>query len=168
VDVKANGSGDVVTIQEAFDLIPENTLYHTVDEGGAWFKDNLIVPLPKDIEHQTGAKHLSLVKEAVRIIHEEFDTDLTIESVAERLYYTASYVSTIFRKQMNVPFGTYLAQYRHQAALKWLQESKMPVKEIAERLRYNNSQNFIRTFRKMENISPGKYREQERGKFPLR
>jgi AraC-like DNA-binding protein len=39
----------------------------------------------------------------------------------------------------------------------------MPIKEIAEKLRYNNSQNFIRSFRKLENVSPGKYREQERG-----
>jgi AraC-like DNA-binding protein len=35
----------------------------------------------------------------------------------------------------------------------------MPVKEIAAKLRYNNSQNFIRSFRKIEGMTPGQYRE---------
>ncbi|MFD1904159.1 AraC family transcriptional regulator [Paenibacillus rhizoplanae] len=35
----------------------------------------------------------------------------------------------------------------------------MPVKDIASRLRYNNSQNFIRSFRKQEGMTPGQYRD---------
>ncbi|MNR68487.1 DNA-binding transcriptional regulator AraC [compost metagenome] len=44
-------------------------------------------------------------------------------------------------------------------AKKWLEETDMPVKDIAARLRYNNSQNFIRSFRKQEGMTPGQYRE---------
>lgn len=35
----------------------------------------------------------------------------------------------------------------------------MKVAEIADKLQYNIAQNFIRYFRKMENITPGQYRE---------
>jgi AraC-like DNA-binding protein len=44
-------------------------------------------------------------------------------------------------------------------AVKWLAETDMSVKEISERLHYNNSQNFIRSFRKTEGITPGEYRK---------
>ncbi|MNN90450.1 DNA-binding transcriptional regulator AraC [compost metagenome] len=56
-------------------------------------------------------------------------------------------------------FAAYLARYRHQIALQWLKETDMPVKDIAARLQYNNPQNFIRSFRKLEGVSPGKYRD---------
>ncbi|MNJ03635.1 DNA-binding transcriptional regulator AraC [compost metagenome] len=49
--------------------------------------------------------------------------------------------------------------YRFKMAKKWLEETDMPVKDIAARLRYNNSQNFIRSFRKQEGMTPGQYRE---------
>jgi len=44
-------------------------------------------------------------------------------------------------------------------AKKWLEETDMPIKDIAAKLRYNNSQNFIRSFRKQEGMTPGQYRE---------
>jgi AraC-like DNA-binding protein len=130
-----------------------------LQEGAGWFLDKLIVPLMEGIEEHTETRHLQIAKELVRIIHEEFDTDLTIESCADRLHYNASYLGTIFRKSMDISFSMYLAQHRHQVALKWLKETDMSIKDISERLRYNNAQNMIRSFRKVEGVTPGKYRE---------
>ena len=47
-------------------------------------------------------------------------------------------------------FSEYLSQYRFKMFKKWLVETDMPIKDIAEKLSYNNSQNFIRSFRKLE------------------
>jgi AraC-like DNA-binding protein len=128
-------------------------------EAQDWFLHKLILPLMNGIEEHTETRHLMIAKELVRIIHEEFDTDLTIEACADRLHYNASYLGTIFRKSMDISFSMYLAQYRHQVALRWLKETDMSIKDISEKLRYNNAQNMIRSFRKVEGITPGKYRE---------
>ncbi|MCS7460851.1 helix-turn-helix domain-containing protein [Paenibacillus doosanensis] len=132
------------------------------ESGEAWFMEQLIEPVIAGIEGQTEVRHRVLVKQMVEMVHAEFDTDLTIDTCADRLHYNASYLGTLFRKSMDVAFSVYLAQYRHHIALAWLKETDMPVKEIAERLRYNNSQNFIRSFRKTEGVSPGKFRESAR------
>jgi AraC-like DNA-binding protein len=63
---------------------------------------------------------------------------------------------------MNISFSEYVSSYRHHMAKNWLAETEMPVKEISEKLKYKNSQNFIRSFKKLEGITPGKYREQKR------
>lgn len=128
-------------------------------DGERWIQERLIGPILDRLEERTELRHLHLTRELTQIIHNEFETDLSIESCAERLHYNASYLSTIFRKSMKVPFSTYLAQYRHQMAKRWLIETDWSIKDIAERLRYNNSQNFIRSFRKQEDVPPGKYRE---------
>lgn len=124
-----------------------------------WFYSRLLEPVMEAMEEQTEARHLAIAKDMVRMVHEEFDTDLTLEACAERLHYNADYAGAIFRKAMNMPFSAYLAQHRHQTAIRWLKETTMPIKDIAEKLCYNNSQNFIRSFRKLEGVSPGKYRE---------
>lgn len=47
-------------------------------------------------------------------------------------------------------------------AKSWLAETDMAVKDIAEKLKYKNSQNFIRSFKKLEGITPGNYRQQKK------
>ncbi len=132
-------------------------------DGERWLLQMLVEPILAGIEERTENRHLQVSRELVQIIHNEFETDLSIELCAERLHYNPSYLSTVFRKSMNVPFSTYLAQHRLQVAKKWLVETDMSVKEISERLRYNNPQNFIRSFRKQEGVPPGKYRELQTG-----
>ncbi|MGA3882047.1 helix-turn-helix domain-containing protein, partial [Bacillus pumilus] len=57
----------------------------------------------------------------------------------------------------------YLSSYRHHVAKNWLVETDMSIKEISEKLKYKNPQNFIRSFKKIEGTTPGKYRDQKKG-----
>lgn len=62
---------------------------------------------------------------------------------------------------MGISFSEYVSSYRHHMAKSWLAETDMAVKDIAEKLKYKNSQNFIRSFKKLEGITPGNYRQQK-------
>ncbi|WP_438447326.1 helix-turn-helix domain-containing protein [Gorillibacterium sp. sgz5001074] len=130
------------------------------EEARFWFDSTMVQPLVAHIRDRTESRHQQLAQHMVQMIEEQFETDLSIDSCAEQLHYNANYLNTLFRKEMNMPFGAYLAQYRHQMAKHWLTETELSVKEISERLRYNNSQNFIRSFRKTEGITPGEYKKQ--------
>ena len=92
------------------------------------------------------------------MIHNYYDTDFTLEECASRLHYNANYLSSVFKKEMNCTFTEYLGNYRINVAKTWLGETDMTVKEISEKLMYNNSQNFIRSFRKLVGMTPGEYR----------
>jgi len=65
---------------------------------------------------------------------------------------------------MGVTFSEYVSQYRLKIAKQWLEETDMTIAEIAERLKYNNAQNFIRYFKNLEGITPGRYRKNVRSK----
>ncbi|WP_202076575.1 helix-turn-helix domain-containing protein [Caldalkalibacillus salinus] len=123
-----------------------------------WFKHVIIYPLIQKIEERTASQYKNLSDNIIHIVQQEFDTDITLESIATRLHYNPNYLSSIFRKETNLSFSEYLSLYRINMAKKWLLETTMSVKEISEKLRYNNSQNFIRSFRKHEGTTPGKYR----------
>ena len=83
-----------------------------------------------------------------------------METCAQMLNYNANHVSRIFRKETGCSFTEYLQGYRLEKAKKLLCETDMKVQDIAELLCYGNSQNFIRYFRKFENMTPRQYREQ--------
>lgn len=130
----------------------------TPDEMIDWFYVRLIVPAIALLEDMKDSQHRSISNELIRMIQEEYDTDLTLEECASRIHYHPDYVRHVFRRETGMPFGEYLAQHRLGLAKVWLAETPMKISEIAERLQYTNPQNFIRYFRKMEGMTPGQYR----------
>ncbi|WP_239628865.1 AraC family transcriptional regulator [Paenibacillus sp. H1-7] len=99
-----------------------------------------------------------VLNQIIAIVHDEYNSALTLESVAARLHYNSNYLSGLFNKEMRITFSEYLARHRQKMACQWLVETDMPVKEIAYKLQYTNSQNFIRSFRKRQGMTPGEYR----------
>jgi two-component system response regulator YesN len=134
----------------------------TIPEIENWFMQTLIVPLVKLIGEQQVKAHHRISKEICEMIKNEAETNLTLEECAERLNYHPVYVSRVFRQEMGINFGDYLAKARLGIAKRWLQETDMTVNEIAQKLHYSNAGNFIRSFKNTENITPGQYRERMR------
>ncbi|AOV08607.1 helix-turn-helix domain-containing protein [Sporosarcina ureilytica] len=127
-----------------------------------WLKSLIIYPLMDKTEERMQSQYKNISDEIIHIVQQEYDTDLTLNYIAEKLHYNANYLSSIFRKETNTSFSEYLSLYRLNIAKKWLRETDITVKEIAERLNYNNSQNFIRSFKKVEGTTPGRYRQKNK------
>ncbi len=127
-----------------------------------WFWSRIIHPLILLFQERQISQYQSISDIILDRIHREYDTPLTIEGLAAELHYNANYLSSVFRNQTGQTFSDYLSAFRFTMAKKWLIETDMTVKEISERLQYQNSQNFIRSFRKQEEMTPGQYRELHR------
>lgn len=126
-----------------------------------FFLKKLIIPVMETIKENASPQDV-IIEKMLDIIHREFEQDLDIESCAARLNYHPTYIWRVMKNKMNTTFQDYLIQYRMEMAKRWLYETEMTVGEIAERLKYNNAQNFIRSFKKIVGTTPGRYREMER------
>ncbi|MNI28612.1 HTH-type transcriptional regulator YesS [compost metagenome] len=134
---------------------------HTVTEIEEWFWTDAIDPIIHIFHDRQDAQYHNISEKIIDLVQHYYDTDLTLEECASRLHYNANYLSSVFRKETNYSFSEYLTTYRFNMAKKWLAENDMPIKDIASKLRYNNPQNFIRSFRKQEGITPGQYRDKQ-------
>jgi AraC-like DNA-binding protein len=134
---------------------------HIVAEIEDWFWNMVIHPIIKIFTDRQDAQYHNISEKIIDLVQHEYDQDLTLEECASRLHYNANYLSSVFRKETNHSFSEYLSMYRFNMAKKWLETTDMPVKDIAAKLRYNNSQNFIRSFRKQEDMTPGQYRDKK-------
>lgn len=119
----------------------------------------VVFPMVHAVKDKTSRQFHSLANQIATIIRTEFDQELTLDAIGERLHYNPDYLSSIFKKEFGVSFSEYLISYRLDIAKKWLAETDLTIKEISERLQYQNSQNFIRSFRKKEHVTPGEYRK---------
>lgn len=124
----------------------------------------VIHPMVTCMKEKTTRQFRGLSDQIAGIVRTEYDQELSLELIGERLHYSPNYLSSIFKKEFGMTFSEYLMGYRLETAKKWLAESDMTVKEIGERLQYHNPQNFIRSFRKKEHVTPGAYRAMKQEK----
>lgn len=122
--------------------------------------EQIIVPMGEQIKLRTTEQFRQVSDRIKAIIHGDFEDDISLDTISEDLNYNPNYLSSIFKKETGVTFSDYLIDFRLSKAKEWLISTDLTVKEIAERLKYGNSQNFIRSFKKRESLTPGQYRKQ--------
>lgn len=122
----------------------------------------LIQPVIISTQSNTEQGFKNISDKIVYIIQSEFDQEISLDIIADRLHYNPNYLSNVFKKEYGENFVDYLMNYRLQMAQMWLKETDMTIKEIAEKLQYRNSQNFIRFFKKKVGKTPGDYRKEYR------
>lgn len=93
-----------------------------------------------------------------RYLEENYMIDISLENLADHLGHSFKYTSVLFKKVMGDNFKNYLSIYRIEKSKEIMQgNSGLRIKDLAELVGYNSSNTFIRTFRKYEGVSPGKY-----------
>lgn len=97
--------------------------------------------------------------EAVRIINEKYDNNLTLSLIAKRLSITPQYLSNTFKSNLGITFSGYLTAIRLQHAEKLLIETDKSITDICNMCGYKNFSHFIRSFKKTYGISPSSYRK---------
>ncbi len=132
----------------------------TLREIEAWFRHDLIKPVIQFLNEQAETQYLNIANQMLKIIHERYEEDISLDTCAAILNYHPVYLSRVFKKEVGVNFIDYLVEYRMNVAKKWLETTDLKIANIAERLQYKNTSAFIRTFRRIAGMTPGQYREQ--------
>lgn len=124
-----------------------------------WWEQEVVIPAINRIEAHRRSRQTELANKVVALLSTDETAHLSLEECGTLLGYHPSYLSQVFQKEVGIGFAEYSGRIRLQLAKKWLAETDLTIAEIARRLRYNNPQNFIRYFRKLEGVTPGKYRK---------
>lgn len=91
-------------------------------------------------------------------IEDNYNQDITLETLAGHMGYSVKYTSFLFKKLLGENFKNRLTTQRIEKAKELLANNpEMLIKEVAGLSGFNSDNAFIRTFKRVEGISPGKF-----------
>ncbi|MDF2936337.1 MAG: AraC family transcriptional regulator [Paenibacillaceae bacterium] len=163
-----------VTLRTLFEMDPTSTLFReynlyqhlnelsTSEKIVNWLKTEVYPPIVEQLRNRTVQRNHSTIQKVLNHIHEYYDTDLSLPLLAAIISVPVSQFSHMFKADAGMTPSEYVIAYRMEKARAMLEETDSKVSEIAEKLQYNNSQNFIRVFKKMNGMTPGEYRSRSK------
>mgnify|MGYP002715338833 CR=1 FL=1 len=104
------------------------------------------------------SKH-HIVGIAIEYINEHYHEDITLQSAADHVEISASYLSTLFTQNMEHGFVDYLNTVRVNHACAYLEQSILKTYEIAFKVGFRDEKYFSKVFKKIIGVSPSEYRK---------
>lgn len=98
------------------------------------------------------------IKEAITYIEQNFQNDISVVDIANRLGINRSYFGKIFKQTLKQTPQEFLINYRMIKATELLRLTKMSIGDISKAVGYENQLHFSRAFKKIYNISPREWR----------
>jgi len=105
-----------------------------------------------------GALQDTQIGRALALVHRHPTHRWTLESLASEVAMSRSAFAARFTSLVGEPAMHYVARWRMNVALTWLQENDAPLGEVAGRLGYESEAAFSRTFKRFIGRSPGAVR----------
>lgn len=116
---------------------------------------NHLIEIYKERIHYSDA-----VLQSINMINSQYsDNELSLQSVADSLFVSSSYLSRIFLRETGENFSTYLTRKRINEAKSMLENSNMKMYMIAQKVGYTSQHYFSNIFKKTTGISPADYRK---------
>ncbi|MEB9897684.1 helix-turn-helix domain-containing protein, partial [Bacillus cereus] len=98
-----------------------------------------------------------LVAEVKELIERELQGELSLQGVADRLFINASYLSRLFKQEMEQPFSAYVLERRMERAKEALFQGKR-VYDAAQAAGFRDVSYFTKVFRKYWGVTPSEWK----------
>lgn len=165
---------------ECFEFETVSTLNRVMTQGGYWMEpwksmvqallvsatlnefkiklSELLAELNRKQQEKVGEKDVCV--RAFEYIEGHYnEAQLSLTELGELLDVSPSYLSKLFKEKYQISIPDFITLTRINAAKVQLRSTKYSIVKIAENNGFLSSSVFIKTFKKMEGITPGIYRE---------
>lgn len=125
-----------------------------------WLMDSLeriiLFVFPMEAENQ---EQIGILRKAIIYMNQHLQENLNLEEVAGFVGLSPTYFSRMFSNDMRMTYIEYLTKIRIEESKKYLVDTNENISDIAIRLGFSDQSYFSKVFKKVEGITPGKYRK---------
>jgi len=104
----------------------------------------------------------TLIKEAMKYIDENYNTYISLHSIAAHVHLNPQYFSRYFKSKIGINFINYLSSFRVIKAKDLLLNTDKNITEISQNVGYVDSSYFSKVFFKSVGIAPNQFRCQNK------
>ena len=102
------------------------------------------------------------VKQIIKYLHENYDYDIKMEQLSEKMHLHPNYLHRIFKESMDCTIMSYLNDIRIEKAKLLISQTDIPITEISGFIGMNSSQYFSKVFKQQIGTTPTEYRREYR------
>lgn len=137
---------------------------HSLAEIQKWITE-MCLKVSKSIQQEQRDSINQIVSKAKRYVQEHYgDAALSADTICQELHVSASYFSTIFKKEEGVSFVSYLTSVRLSHAVELLETTSDKTYIIAAKVGYTEPNYFSYVFKKRYGVAPSRYRKEKEAK----
>ncbi|CAH1208670.1 HTH-type transcriptional activator RhaS [Paenibacillus auburnensis] len=126
-------------------------------DGTMEFLTEFLEAIMEAVNPETDGPQSVIFKQFIDMHYQE---EIHLDLLADKFHTTSNYMSRLLKKELGKPFHQYLQELRIGKAKELLARTDLPIQDIWAAVGFNNRNSFIRSFRKLEGISPTDYRNQ--------
>lgn len=114
----------------------------------------------KYIKKQTGTFREEIILNKIfEYINQNFYNNLSLQNISKYCYCSKSYISHIFKKSTGLSLSEYIIRIRLREAKMMLVNTEQTITRIALLNGFNDSSYFTKVFKKINGITPSKFRK---------
>lgn len=126
---------------------------------GQGLMDEMFVAYCQLVKKHSSRNYSALIQQAMICIDSDLEGDLSLNVLAEKLNVNASYLSTLFKKEMGQTITDYVTSKRMTLAMRLLGSSKMQIQTVAQKCGIPDVNYFTKKFKKATGRTPKEYRQ---------
>lgn len=115
------------------------------------------------VKNQSLKNYPPLIRDILNHINLNLSSELNLKTLSQMFNINASYLSSLFRREMGMTLTDYINGRRVDTALKLLNSTDIQIQDIAYYVGIEDVNYFTRVFRKKIGMSPSEYKKSVRG-----
>ncbi len=139
--------------------------FTSVDLIASWLS-RVIIKFSELVFDMRDIKHADAIQGAMQYVRENFQKKISLDDAAAHVNLSPSYLSKLFKKELDQNFNNYLNLVRVEKSKNYLVNTEVPLIDIAGMCGFEDQSYFSKVFKKFAGSSPGKFRE-NRGRKPM-
>lgn len=147
--------GDIFRYSAAY--MQQIDRFTSVDQLSKWLSEIIDQFLAVSFDY-IDIKHSDIVFKAMDYIRDNSLKRITLEDVANQVYLSKSYLSSIFKQEVGISIVDYINQMRIAHSKTLLTNTGLTLVEIANECCFGDQSYFSRVFKQHEGVTPKQYR----------
>ena len=100
------------------------------------------------------------MRKAIYYIHQNYNKDISIDDLCDKLNINKSYFCNLFKKSTNQTFSNFLNYFRVEKSKKLLSDPSLSLLDVALEVGFTNQNYYTIVFKKITNQTPSAYRKE--------
>lgn len=119
--------------------------------------NDFLVLIMEELPHR--AEEDTLLQKAYDYIGANYSREFSIEEMAEQLHISRSHLSSYFKSKTEITLSDAIWSFRMRKAIELLRDPDIRIADIGPQVGIENSNTFLRQFKKYTGLSPNEYRK---------